>query len=122
MRVLVVDDDPFMTEILKLYLMRAGYETDVAENGLKALRLLESAPFDVVITDAVMPEMTGFELCRAVREKYPHIRIIGMTGHVTVNDFEKSGAHACSYKPVPFRELLKAIQRLCQPDSPAAMQ
>ncbi len=122
MRVLVVDDDPFMTEILKLYLERAGHEADTAENGMKALRLLESVPFDVVITDAVMPEMTGFELCRAVREKYPHIRIIGMTGHVNVNDFEKSGAHACFYKPVPFHELLKAIQRLCRTDSTAAMQ
>ena len=122
MRVLVVDDDPFMTEILKLYLVRAGYEAEAAENGPKALRLLESAPFDVVITDAVMPEMTGFELCRAVREKYPHIRIIGMTGHVNVNDFEKSGAHAYFYKPVPFQELLKAIRFLCSADSPAAMQ
>lgn len=121
-RVLVVDDDPFMTEILKLYLVRAGYEADVAENGLKALRLLESTPFDVIITDAVMPEMTGFELCEAVRARYPHIRIIGMTGHVNVNEFEKSGAHACFYKPVPFHELLKAIQRLCRTDIPAAMQ
>lgn len=121
MRVLVVDDDPFMTEILKIYLVRSGYEADVAENGLEALRLLESSPYDVVITDAVMPEMTGFELCREVREKYPHIRIIGMTGHVNINDFEKSGAHACFYKPVPFQELHKAIQRLCRADAPAAM-
>ena len=121
MRVLVVDDDPFMTEILKRYLVRAGYEADVAENGLKALRLLEAAPFDVVITDAVMPEMTGFELCRTVREQYPRIRIIGMTGHVNVNDFEKAGAHACFYKPVPFQELHKAIQRLCQADAPVAL-
>ncbi len=121
MRVLVVDDDPFMTEILKLYLVRAGYEADVAENGLKALRRLESAPYDVVITDAVMPEMSGFELCEVVRERYPHIRIIGMTGHVNVNEFEKSGAHLFFYKPVPFQELLKAIRRLCQTDSPVAM-
>jgi CheY-like chemotaxis protein len=121
MRVLVVDDDPFMTEILKLYLVRAGYETDVAENGLRALRLLERACYDVVITDAVMPEMSGFELCEVIRERYPQIRIIGMTGHVNVNEFEKSGAHVFFYKPVPFQELHKAIQRLCQADSPAAM-
>ena len=70
---------------------------------------------------AVMPEMTGFELCRTVREQYPRIRIIGMTGHVNVNDFEKSGAHACFYKPVPFQELHKAIQRLCQADAPVAL-
>ncbi|HNQ01149.1 MAG TPA: response regulator [Syntrophales bacterium] len=121
MRILVVDDDPFMTEILKLYLARAGYETDTAENGLEALRLLESGTYDVVVTDAVMPGMTGFELCGTVRKRYPHIRIIGMTGAVNVSDFEKAGAHACFYKPVPFRELHKAIQRLCQEDSPAAM-
>lgn len=121
MRILVVDDDPFMTEILKLYLARAGYETDTAENGLEALRLLESGLYDVVITDAVMPGMTGFELCERLRAKYPHVRVIGMTGAVNVNDFGQSGAHAWFYKPVPFRELHKAIQRLCQEDSPAAM-
>ncbi len=65
MRVLVVDDDPFMTEILKLYLVRAGYEAEAAENGLKALRLRESAPLDVVITDAVMPEMRPRMLLQA---------------------------------------------------------
>ena len=121
MRILVVDDDPFMTDILRMYLSRMGHDTDVAENGLKALRLLESGPYEVVITDAVMPEMTGFELCRAVRDKYPHIRIIGLTGAVNVKEFEKSGAHAYFYKPVPFHELQKAIQRLCPADSPAAL-
>lgn len=121
MKILVVDDDPFMTEILKLYLVRAGFETDVAENGLEALRLLERGFYDVVITDAIMPGMTGFELCGRVREAYPHIRVIGMTGAVNVNDFEKSGAHAWFYKPVPFGELHKAIQRLCREDSPAAV-
>jgi CheY-like chemotaxis protein len=121
MRILVVDDDPFMTEILKLYLSRMGHDTDVAENGLKALRLLESGPYDVVITDAVMPVMTGFELCREVREKFPHIRIIGLTGAVNVKEFEKSGAHAYFYKPVSFHELQKTIQRLCHPDTSAAL-
>ena len=121
MRVLVVDDDPFMTEILRLYLLRAGHETDTAENGLAALRLLESAPYDVVITDAVMPEMSGFELCEAIRTRYPHIRIIGMTGHVNVSEFEKSGAHLFFRKPVPFQDLLRAMQRLFPTGSTAAL-
>lgn len=121
MRILIVDDDPFMAEILKLYLVRAGFETDAAEDGIEALRLLEGGLYDVVITDAVMPGMTGFELCERVREIYPHIRVIGMTGAVNVTDFKKSGAHAWFYKPVPFGELHKAIQRLFQEESPAAM-
>ena len=121
MRVLVVDDDPFMTEILRLYLLRAGHETDTAENGLAALRRLESAPYDVVITDAVMPGMSGFELCEAIRTGYPHIRIIGMTGQVNVNEFEKSGAHLFFRKPVPFQDLLRAMQGLFQTGSTAAL-
>ncbi len=71
MRVLIADDDPGMRDILTIFMDRAGYDAVTAEDGLKALDLLEKNPYDVVITDGFMPEMTGFELCRTVRERFP---------------------------------------------------
>ena len=60
MRILIADDDPGMRDILTIFMNRMDYDTDAAENGIKALDLLVKIPYDVVITDAEMPGMTGF--------------------------------------------------------------
>lgn len=110
MRVLIADDDAGLREILKIFMTRMDYDTDSAENGLKALDLLDKVSYDVIITDGDMPEMTGYELCRAVRERFPHIFIVGLTGSSKLQEFEEAGAHAYYYKPVQFHELQKAIE------------
>ena len=70
-RILIVDDEPHITRVLKLYLERAGYAVDVAQNGQEALDdILKSAP-DALMTDIQMPLMTGKQLCLAIEEQLP---------------------------------------------------
>jgi CheY-like chemotaxis protein len=110
MRVLITDDDVGMRDLLIIFMSLMGYQVDAADNGLKALNILKEASYDVVITDGFMPEMTGFELCRIVRERFPHIFIIGLTGSSKIQEFESAGAHACFYKPVQFHELQQVME------------
>lgn len=70
-RILIVDDEPHITRVLKLYLERAGYAVDTAQNGRAALDdILRSAP-DALMTDIQMPVMTGKQLCLALEEQLP---------------------------------------------------
>ena len=70
-RILIVDDEPHMTHVLKLHLQRSGYAVEAAANGKIALAsVLNNAP-DVMVTDIQMPLMTGQELCLAIEELYP---------------------------------------------------
>jgi PAS domain S-box-containing protein len=78
-RVLVVDDDLGICRSLTEILEAEGCSVETAEDGLEGLRRLEAARFDVVLTDVVMPKMDGYELCSAVRERYPGLPVLMMT-------------------------------------------
>lgn len=70
-RILVVDDEPHILRVLRLYLERAGYAVDTAQNGQAALdNILRSAP-DALMTDINMPLMSGRQLCLALQEQLP---------------------------------------------------
>ena len=69
-RILVCDDEPHITCTLALRLRKAGFEVDVAENGLVAFELIERCVPDLVISDCQMPQMDGLELCRMIRNDY----------------------------------------------------
>jgi len=71
-RVLVVDDEESMREVLALQLDDWGFETRAASDGLQAKRLVESFEPDIVVADAVMPEISGLELLRSLKEGDPH--------------------------------------------------
>jgi PAS domain S-box-containing protein len=79
LRVLVVDDDLGICRSLKELLEAEGCGVEIAGDGAEGLRRLESGPFDVVLTDVVMPNMDGYELYTAVREKYPQVPVLMMT-------------------------------------------
>ena len=70
-RILVVDDEPHVTRLVRQKLLNEGYEAVSAGNGLEALNVLEQeGPFDAVVTDYNMPKMDGRQLCEAIRERY----------------------------------------------------
>jgi DNA-binding response OmpR family regulator len=69
-KILIVDDDPHIRELLKVLLQNEGYVIHEAEDGLKALRFLEADKVDMVILDIMMPNMDGWELCQEVRKQY----------------------------------------------------
>ncbi len=70
-RILLVDDEPHVVRVIKLALDRKGYSVDVARNGEEALGKLRARPYDVLITDFLMPRMDGQELCEALHANGP---------------------------------------------------
>ena len=79
LRILVVDDDPGISRTLQEMLETDGCLVEVAEDGARALEKLAEAPFDLVLSDVVMPRMDGYELYHRVREKYPDTPVLMMT-------------------------------------------
>ena len=66
-RVLVVDDEPSMRQMLRIVLQRDGYEVVVAHNGTEAIERLESEPFDVLLSDIRMPDLSGVDVLRSAK-------------------------------------------------------
>jgi two-component system response regulator AtoC len=101
--VLVVDDEPLMRKFLVETLTRMGYTVQNASDGTKALRLIKAEPFDVVFTDIRMPNVSGMDVLRAVREESPETTIIMMTAYATVeNAVEAMKLGAFDYIIKPF--------------------
>ncbi|GMA64809.1 hypothetical protein GCM10025859_52490 [Alicyclobacillus fastidiosus] len=66
-KILVVDDDPHIRELVSLNLERAGFDVEEATDGVAALALIESTRFDMAVVDVMMPKLDGWELCREIR-------------------------------------------------------
>jgi PAS domain S-box-containing protein len=79
LRILVVDDDQGISRTLQEMLEADGCTVDVAEDGERALEILADAPFDLVLSDVVMPRMDGYELYHQVQKKYPDTPVLMMT-------------------------------------------
>ena len=120
--VLLVDDDPDTLRLLSAHLAENGHMALTATNGIEALRILMSEAPPIVITDWMMPEMDGLELCRAIRrqtgEGIGFTYVIILTAHHMEDHIVEAfdaGADDCLAKPVNFRELLarlRAAQRI----------
>lgn len=118
--ILVVEDNLLMRKILEGHLRDLGYSVVVAENGRHALELMNKAYFPIVITDLVMPEMDGMELCRAIRgTEYPgYVYVVLLTSQDAKEDLIKgldAGADEYLVKPVSPSELavrLKTARRI----------
>jgi two-component system NtrC family response regulator len=111
MKLLVVDDNPVILQILSLMLTRFGHGVDTASNGLEAIRLLEQCRYDVVVTDADMPQLDGAQLCKFLKSQLPDIHVIGMSGDPTsLKELENAGADSCLPKPFGVDEIQSAIE------------
>ena len=91
-RLLIVDDDPDILKMAQKILVHAGHEVRVAENALKAIDLLSTHSFDVMVSDANMPMYSGFELVQTVRAnpKYEKMAVAMLTGLRERKDVEKA--------------------------------
>ena len=112
-KVLVIDDSDIIRDIATQHLEAAGYVVREACNGLDGLFLIKNEPFDIIITDIIMPEKEGIETLVEVRDMFPAMPIIAMSG---VNDVYlkvalKLGANAVLKKPFSGAELLQAVDR-----------
>ena len=79
-RILIVDDDTNLRAALRRILEDEGHEVLEEVDGSRALRLFAGDPTDLVITDVYMPHMNGIEFAMLVREAYPEVKIVGMSG------------------------------------------
>src|SRR5215471_18917238 len=114
--VLLVEDDKSVRRYLEVTLQRAGYEVITAEDGLAGMRCALTAKVDVVITDAVMPEMTGQQLARFLRNnpKLAKLPIILLTGQENVGGpgADKKLIDAFLYKPIKAEELKQCLAKV----------
>jgi CheY-like chemotaxis protein len=82
MKILVVEDDPFIRDMAVSELKYAGYEVMEAETGGQALRLLQAGiAVDVLLTDVRLPEANGWEVAQAYRERFPDLPVLYVTGY-----------------------------------------
>jgi len=101
-RILLADDDPDSLEGMRSLLVAWGYDVETAENGRAALDKVGVVHPSVVITDVVMPAMSGLELLEAVRRDEPDVHVIVMTAHDSSETRHRAAAHgAFAYLPKP---------------------
>ena len=112
--ILIVDDDRQVREVLHQIFLSAGYDCRVARDGREGLEVFRAERPPLIVTDLKMPEMTGIELLRAVREADADAAVIVLTGAADVKtaiDSLKLGAYDFIMKPVNVDELLIAAER-----------
>lgn len=115
--VLVVDDEPIVRDVFRRWLTRAGYTVIEASSGGEAVvRMTAGGRIDLLITDLTMPGMDGIQLTTHVREWWPRIPVIMVTGYSTYD--VESGPDLVLEKPVRGNELIAAVQRLLAAGDP----
>ena len=117
MRVLLIDDDMNVRNVVSKMLRRAGFAVVEGENGLRGVTLLKANPVDLVLTDMVMPVMDGIEFIKTARQLNPLLKVIAMSGGGRTCNMDhlqaarEVGACATLQKPFTSRDLLSSIQQ-----------
>ena len=113
-KVMIVDDEEDFLETIVKRLKARGIEVTGAESGYKALELMDSGNFDVVILDVKMPGLDGIETLREMKKKKPLVEVIMLTGHASVESGIQGmqlGAFDYVMKPVALDELLEKVRQ-----------
>jgi two-component system response regulator HydG len=114
-RILIVDDSTSTLEVLQRNLTIAGYQVFTSTSVAGAIEVLEQKPLDLVITDLKMPNVSGMDLVRHIRENFKNIEIMMITGYPSIEgavEAVKTGAEEFLAKPFTDAELLSAVKRL----------
>ena len=115
MKILLAEDDNDMRRFLAKALQNAGYDVLSFDNGLSAYNRLREEPFELLLTDIVMPEMDGIELARRATELDPDIKVMFITGFAAVALNPDSKAHKDAKvlsKPFHLRDLVNEVEKL----------
>jgi CheY-like chemotaxis protein len=119
-RILVVDDEPDVAELVALILGNAGHKVEAIHSGRAALARLETESYDLIVCDLVMPEVNGIAVFEAVqRQPEPRPRMVFLSGYYDAGGYEdflsKSGVPTLP-KPFDFKTLLETIARVLGSD------
>lgn len=117
---LVVDDNFYNRDLSRLALEHVGYQVSEAENGAIAVEMLEKDTFDLMVLDLAMPELSGVDVLREIKNRYAPMSIIVMTAnpHMVIEDVE-SQVDLVMYKPIDITGFVKLVDRLHRPPAPA---
>ncbi|MFC1817330.1 response regulator [Thermodesulfobacteriota bacterium] len=125
-RILIIDDDEQIRKLLHKILIGAGYEVYVAADGKKGVQLFHEKPVDLVITDMIMPEKMGVEVILELKEKFPGIKVIAISGGGDFGpelELDMAGTlevHTIE-KPFSPNDILEAVDRLTAEDQTQSM-
>jgi len=114
-RILIVDDELGVREVLTEILREFGFTVDDAENGQNALRCLEKESYGIVFTDLDLPGMNGLELTSEIKARYPETKVLLFTGWRVTNEDEKlrqAGVDRVLPKPIIMDEIRTALSEL----------
>jgi len=128
MRVLVVEDEPRMSDVIRRSLVKEGLAADVAHRGEDALSMAAAVDYDAIVLDVMLPGMSGFETCRRLRAQGAWAPVLLLTARDAVTDRVEgldSGADDYLVKPFALAELharLRALARRGRPERPIVLE
>jgi len=111
-KLLIVDDEKRFLETTQNLMKKKGINTSTATRGLEALEFLKNNPVDVVVLDIKMPGIDGIRTLQKIKEKYPEVEVIMLTGHATVKNAVKGvkiGAFDYLMKPCDFSIMFEKV-------------
>ena len=118
-KILIADDEPSIVTAVEFLLRREGFEVEIARDGAEALERIESARPDLVVLDVMMPQKSGYEVCRCIREReeWRHIKVIMLSAKGRDAEVAKGmaiGADAYVTKPFSTRDLMARVKTLLE--------
>ncbi len=111
--ILLAEDEPALARVYARALSAAGFRVDHELNGARALYRVLEQPFDVVVSDVCMPEMSGIELLREIRKQRPQIPVVLLTAQLDAATYGQArdlGSVRYLLKPVRMEQLARAVQ------------
>ena len=115
--ILFVDDDQQILDVVSIYLKRNGFSVDVVNNGLMAIEQVKQKEYAAIFTDLIMPEISGLDLLKTVKEASPSTEVIIVTGYGTIEsaiEALKRGSYDYLQKPINFERLKILIDRIIE--------
>ena len=117
--ILIIEDDIDVLSMIVKHVKHMGFDVITAIDGMEGMKQLESGGFDFVITDIVMPYISGVGVVSAMKQKYPHIPVIAITGYGKESEAAamEEEADLVLAKPVKMPVLIEHIKRLLMKDN-----
>ena len=124
-RILIVDDDTEIRELLEFDLAQSGYTIDSASDGEQGLNKALQNSYDIVLLDVMMPKMNGYEVCKNLKQKKPEVPVLLLTAKGTIDDKTAGfncGADDYLVKPFDVQEVLLRVRALLRRNHPLVQQ
>lgn len=116
MNILIIDDEKELSRFLEEILTEKGHSVDLAFHGKQGLDYIQNRSYEIIFTDHNMPEMSGLELVKYVKEKKIAAKVVMMTGYPAINEFFVKTLGADEFLPKPFT--VEAIEKILKKYEP----